>query len=57
VPWPRRVATAAYLFVVNPALSFVRDRAMGQGEAVGHYFRFYWDDVAFGVAWRRPCQR
>ena len=38
--------------IVNPAMTFMGDRAMGQREGVGHYFRHtYWYDVDFGVAW------
>ena len=32
--WRLGIPTAAYLFVVNPALNFVGDRAMGLGETV-----------------------
>ncbi|HSK90802.1 MAG TPA: acyltransferase family protein [Euzebyales bacterium] len=50
--WRLGVPTAAYLFLVNPAMNFFGDRAMGQGEAVADYFRLtYWDDVELGVAW------
>ena len=50
--WRLGIPTAAYLFVVNPAMNFFGDRAMGQGETVAEYFRLtYWDDVEFGVAW------
>ena len=50
--WRLGIPTAAYLFVVNPALNFLGDRAMGQGEKVADYFRLtYWDDVELGVAW------
>jgi peptidoglycan/LPS O-acetylase OafA/YrhL len=59
---PRRVAVErlrrlglpviAYLVVVNPAMNFFGDRAMGTGEGVADYFRHtYRDDVEFGVAW------
>jgi hypothetical protein len=37
--WRLGIPTAAYLFVVNPALNFFGARAMGEGETV------YWDDV------------
>jgi hypothetical protein len=43
--WRLGIPTAAYLFVVNPALNFFGARAMGEGETV------YWDDVELGVAW------
>jgi hypothetical protein len=50
--WRLGVPTAAYLFVVNPAMNFFGDRAMGEGETVTDYFRrTYWDDVELGVAW------
>lgn len=50
--WRLGIPTAAYLFVVNPALNFLGDRAMGQGETIADYFRLtYWDDVELGVAW------
>ena len=46
------IPTAAYLFVVNPAMNFFGDHAMGEGETVADYFRrTYWDDVELGVAW------
>ena len=38
--------------VVDPAMNFFGDRAMGQGETVAEYFRLtYREDVEFGVAW------
>jgi peptidoglycan/LPS O-acetylase OafA/YrhL len=50
--WRLGIPTAVYLFLVNPAMNFVGDRAMGEGETVADYFRLtYWDDVEFGVAW------
>ena len=50
--WRLGVPAAAYLFVVNPAMNFFGDQAMGEGETVADYFRrTYWDDVEFGVAW------
>lgn len=50
--WRLGVPTMAYLFVINPAMNFFGDRAMGQGETIADYFgRTYWDDVELGVAW------
>lgn len=50
--WRLGIPTAAYLFVVNPAMNFFGARAMGEGEFVADYFRrTYWDDVELGVAW------
>jgi hypothetical protein len=50
--WRLGIPTAAYLFVVNPAMNFVGDLAMGQGETIAAYFRrTYWYDVELGVAW------
>jgi hypothetical protein len=50
--WRLGIPAAAYLFVLNPAMNFFGDRAMGQGETVADYFRrSYWDDVELGVAW------
>lgn len=50
--WRLGVPTVVYLFVVNPAMNFFGDRAMGMGETVVDYFRHtYWDDVELGVAW------
>lgn len=50
--WRLGIPTAAYLFVVNPAMNFFGARAMGEGEPVADYFRrTYWDDVELGVAW------
>jgi fucose 4-O-acetylase-like acetyltransferase len=50
--WRLGIPTAAYLFVVNPVLNFLGDRAMGEGEAFADYLRLtYWDDVELGVAW------
>jgi fucose 4-O-acetylase-like acetyltransferase len=50
--WRLGVPTVAYLFVVNPAMNFFGDRAMGQGETVADYLRnTYWYDVELGVAW------
>ena len=50
--WRLGIPTIVYLFVVNPALNFFGDRAMGEGETVANYFRLtYWDDVELGVAW------
>jgi hypothetical protein len=46
------VPTLVYLFVVNPAMNFWGDHAMGYGESVPDYFRrTYFDDVELGVAW------
>jgi hypothetical protein len=42
----------AYVVVVNPAMNFFGDRAMGQGESIGDYFRrTLRDDIELGVAW------
>jgi fucose 4-O-acetylase-like acetyltransferase len=50
--WRLGVPTIAYLFVVNPAMNFFGDHAMGQGETVADYVRrTYWYDVELGVAW------
>jgi hypothetical protein len=50
--WRLGVPTAAYLFVVNPAMNFFGDHAMGKGETVADYVRrTYWYDVELGVAW------
>lgn len=50
--WRLGVPTAAYLFLINPAMNFFGDQAMGQGETLVDYFsRTYWDDVELGVAW------
>ncbi|HEX5630840.1 MAG TPA: acyltransferase, partial [Acidimicrobiia bacterium] len=50
--WRLGVPTVAYVFVINPAMNFFGDRAMGQGETIADYFgRTYWDDVELGVAW------
>ena len=50
--WRLGVPTVAYLLLVNPAMNFFGDSAMGEGETVGDYFRrTYWDDVELGVAW------
>ncbi|HET9203534.1 MAG TPA: acyltransferase [Acidimicrobiia bacterium] len=50
--WRLGVPTVAYLLLVNPAMNFFGDSAMGEGETVGAYFRrTYWDDVELGVAW------
>ncbi|HEU4915095.1 MAG TPA: acyltransferase family protein [Acidimicrobiia bacterium] len=50
--WRLGVPTVAYLLLINPAMNFFGDRAMGQGETVADYFRrTYWDDVELGVAW------
>ena len=50
--WRLGVPTVAYLLLVNPAMNFFGDSAMGEGETVGDYFRLtYWDDVELGVAW------
>jgi hypothetical protein len=50
--WRLGVPAIVYLFVVNPAMNFVGDWAMGEGETVADYFRrTYWDDVELGVAW------
>lgn len=50
--WRLGIPTAAYLFLVNPALNLLGDRAMGEGETLADYLRHtYWDDVELGVAW------
>jgi glucan biosynthesis protein C len=50
--WRLGVPAVAYLFVIDPAMNAIGDRAMGRGESVSEYFRrTYWDDVDFGVAW------
>jgi len=50
--WRLGIPTAAYLFVVNPAMNFFGDRAMGERVGLGDYFRrTYLDDVDLGVAW------
>lgn len=50
--WRLGVPTAAYVFIVNPAMTFGGDRAMGQRENLGDYFRHtYREDIDFGVAW------
>jgi hypothetical protein len=50
--WRVGIPTAIYFFLINPAMNFVGDHAMGQGETVADYFRLtYWDDVDLGVAW------
>jgi glucans biosynthesis protein C len=50
--WRLGIPTAAYLFVVNPALNLLGDRAVGEVETIADYFRrTYWDDVELGVAW------
>lgn len=42
----------AYVFVINPAMNALGDRAMGQGEGLADYLRrTYRDDVELGVAW------
>ncbi len=50
--WRLGVPSVAYLLVINPAMNFFGDRAMGEGETVADYFgRTYWDDVELGVSW------
>lgn len=50
--WRLGVPAVVYVFVINPAMNFFGDRAMGEGEGFGDYLRrTYWDDVEFGVAW------
>ena len=50
--WRLGIPTVAYLFVVDPAMNWFGDRAMGVEEGIGDYFRrTYFDDVEFGVAW------
>lgn len=50
--WRLGIPTVVYLFLVNPALNFVGDHAMGEGERLADYLRLtYADDVEFGVAW------
>lgn len=50
--WRLALPAVAYLFVVNPAMDFFGDRAVGSREGVAHYFSHtYRDDVALGVAW------
>lgn len=50
--WRLGVPTAVYLLAVNPAMNFLGDRAMGEGETVAEYFRHtYWEDVELGIAW------
>jgi peptidoglycan/LPS O-acetylase OafA/YrhL len=50
--WRLGVPTAVYFFVINPAMNFLGDHAMGEGETVADYFLLtYWDDVDLGVAW------
>jgi peptidoglycan/LPS O-acetylase OafA/YrhL len=50
--WRLGLPVIAYLFIVDPAMNFFGDRAMGSKEGVAGYFRHtYWDDVELGVAW------
>lgn len=50
--WRLGIPTAVYLTLLNPAMNFFGDRAMGEGETVADYFRrTYWDDVELGIAW------
>ena len=51
--WRLGIPTVAYLFLVNPAMSFLGARAAGEGEgtAADYLALDYWDDVEFGVAW------
>ena len=50
--WRLGVPTAAYLFIVNPAMTYLGDRAMGERERLGDYLRHtYRHDIDFGVAW------
>lgn len=50
--WRLGIPTTAYLFVVNPAMNFFGDQAMGERETIADYLRrTYWDDVELGVAW------
>jgi peptidoglycan/LPS O-acetylase OafA/YrhL len=50
--WRLGLPAIVYLFVVNPAMDFFGDRAIGSTEGIADYFRHtYWYDVAFGIAW------
>ena len=50
--WRLGIPVLAYLFVINPAMNYIGDRAMGSQDGLGDYFRqTYLDDVAFGIAW------
>lgn len=50
--WRLGIPTVVYLFVVNPALNLLGDRAVGEGETLADYLRHtYRDDVELGVAW------
>jgi len=50
--WRLGLPTAVYFFVINPAMNFFGDQAMGQGQTVADYFRHtYWADVDLGVTW------
>ena len=49
--WRLGIPVVAYVFVINPAMNFFGDRAMGGGEGVADYFRHtYRHDVELGVA-------
>lgn len=50
--WRLGIPVVAYLFVVNPAMNFLGDRATGSREGVADYFRrTYRHDIELGVAW------
>ena len=50
--WRLGIPTAVYFFLINPAMNFLGDHGMGQGQTVADYLRLtYWDDVDLGVAW------
>ena len=50
--WRLGTPTFAYLFIVNPGMDYLGDRATGSHEGLGeHLRRTYLDDVAFGIAW------
>lgn len=50
--WRLGIPTVAFVVLVNPAMNFFGDRAMGQSQPVVDYLRTtYRDDVELGVAW------
>lgn len=50
--WRLGLPVVVYVFVINPAMNFFGDHAMGTGEEVADYFRLtYRHDVELGVAW------
>jgi glucans biosynthesis protein C len=50
--WRLGIPAIAYLFIIDPAMNALGDRASGANEGVADYFRrSYWDDVELGVAW------